>query len=195
MRHSSPNGLTEYSQARDRRTIPAVSGENPFACGEGYRRRRELIEPKPGDKRYARRNEKDHFTDERTTSGSRFTQDRRKHVPWAGRSCRSQDGVFEVGDCETTADRRRRYDRAGFDARGERACAALRGGRHKARQRLLGVKVDIPPSLLLADIHNLLSFRTLRERVEIRFAAREAGTLRAGAGVPLRKAGARMFGR
>jgi len=42
--------------------------------------KRELIEPKPGDKRYVRRDEKGHFTDEQDDVGKSLTQDRRKHA-------------------------------------------------------------------------------------------------------------------
>ena len=42
--------------------------------------KRELIEPEPGDKRYVRRGEKGHFTDEQDDVGKSLTQDRRKHA-------------------------------------------------------------------------------------------------------------------
>jgi hypothetical protein len=42
--------------------------------------KRELIEPKPGDKRYVRRDEKGHFTNEQNDVGKSLTQDRRKHA-------------------------------------------------------------------------------------------------------------------
>ena len=42
--------------------------------------KRELIEPKPGDKRYVRRDEKGHFTNEQDDVGKSLTQDRRKHA-------------------------------------------------------------------------------------------------------------------
>jgi hypothetical protein len=37
-----------------------------------------MIEPKPGDKRYVRRDEKGHFTDEQSDVGRSLTEDRRK---------------------------------------------------------------------------------------------------------------------
>jgi hypothetical protein len=42
--------------------------------------KRELIRPKPGDKRYVRRDEKGHFTNEQDNVGKSLTQDRRKHA-------------------------------------------------------------------------------------------------------------------
>ena len=41
--------------------------------------KRELIEPKPGDKRYARRDEKGHFTDDQTDVGRSSAVDQRQH--------------------------------------------------------------------------------------------------------------------
>jgi hypothetical protein len=40
--------------------------------------KRQLNEPKPGDKRYVRRDEKGHFTKEQDDVGKSLTQDRRK---------------------------------------------------------------------------------------------------------------------
>jgi hypothetical protein len=40
----------------------------------------ELIEPEPGDKRYIRRDEKGHFTDDQDDVGKSLTQDRRKQA-------------------------------------------------------------------------------------------------------------------
>jgi hypothetical protein len=42
--------------------------------------KRELVEPKPGDKRYVRRDDKGHFTTERDDVGRSLTQDRRKEA-------------------------------------------------------------------------------------------------------------------
>ena len=42
--------------------------------------KRELIEPKPGDKRYVRRDDKGHFTDDQTDVGKSLSQDRRQHA-------------------------------------------------------------------------------------------------------------------
>ena len=40
---------------------------------------RQLIEPKPGDKRYARRDDKGQFTDDQTDVGRSLAADRRQH--------------------------------------------------------------------------------------------------------------------
>jgi hypothetical protein len=42
--------------------------------------KRELIEPKPGDERYVRRDDKSHFTDEQDDVGRSLTQDGRKQA-------------------------------------------------------------------------------------------------------------------
>ena len=42
--------------------------------------KRETIEPNPGDKRYVRRDEKGHFTNEQDDVGRSLTQDRRQHA-------------------------------------------------------------------------------------------------------------------
>ena len=42
--------------------------------------KRELIEPKPGEKRYVRRDDKGHFTHEQDDVGPSLTQDRRKEA-------------------------------------------------------------------------------------------------------------------
>lgn len=41
--------------------------------------RRELIEPNPGDKRYARRDEKGRFSDDQVDVGRSLAADRRRH--------------------------------------------------------------------------------------------------------------------
>ena len=43
-------------------------------------RKRELIEPNPGDKRYVRRDENGRFTDEQVDVGRSLAQDRRQHA-------------------------------------------------------------------------------------------------------------------
>ena len=42
--------------------------------------KRELIQPKPGDKRYVRRDEQGHFTKGQDDVGRSLTQDRRKQA-------------------------------------------------------------------------------------------------------------------
>jgi hypothetical protein len=42
--------------------------------------KRKLVEPKPGDKRYVRRGEKGHFTNQQDDVGRSLTQDWRKHA-------------------------------------------------------------------------------------------------------------------
>jgi len=42
--------------------------------------KREEIEPHPNDKRYVRRDDKGHFTDDQTDVGRSLSQDRRKHA-------------------------------------------------------------------------------------------------------------------
>jgi len=49
--------------------------------------KRQPIEPRPGDKRYVRRDEKGHFTKQQDDVGKSLTEDRRKdaeHVPPRG---------------------------------------------------------------------------------------------------------------
>jgi hypothetical protein len=41
--------------------------------------KRELIEPNPGDKRYVRRDEKGHFTEDQTEVGRSSAADQRQH--------------------------------------------------------------------------------------------------------------------
>jgi hypothetical protein len=41
--------------------------------------KRELIEPKSGDKRYARRDDKGHFTDDQADVGKSAAADQRQH--------------------------------------------------------------------------------------------------------------------
>jgi hypothetical protein len=50
----------------------------PFAPISTKMAKRELIEPKPRDKRYVRRDDKGHFTEEQDDVGRSLTQDRRK---------------------------------------------------------------------------------------------------------------------
>jgi len=63
--------------------------------------KRELVEPKPGDKRYVRRDDKGHFTDEQDDVGRSLTQDRRKEAKHEAPRGR---GIV------ATADRRRSND-------------------------------------------------------------------------------------
>jgi len=42
--------------------------------------KREMIEPTPGDKRYARRGDLDHFTDDQSDVGKSLAADRRQHL-------------------------------------------------------------------------------------------------------------------
>jgi hypothetical protein len=42
--------------------------------------KREVIEPKPGDKRYARRNKEGQFTENQASVGKSLAADRRKHA-------------------------------------------------------------------------------------------------------------------
>ena len=60
--------------------------------------KRELIEPKPGDKRYVRRDEKGHFT-EQDDIGKSLTQDRRKHAKHE-----APRGQGDRGDRKPTSD-------------------------------------------------------------------------------------------
>jgi hypothetical protein len=41
--------------------------------------KRELIEPQPGDKRYVRRDDKGHFTDDQADVGKSAAADQRQH--------------------------------------------------------------------------------------------------------------------
>jgi hypothetical protein len=59
---------------------------------DGAIAKRELIEPKSGDKRYARRDERGHFTNEQDDVGKTLTQDRRKHV--------KHEAPHGEGDCD-----------------------------------------------------------------------------------------------
>jgi hypothetical protein len=61
--------------------------------------KRELVEPKPGDKRYVRRDEKGHFTDEQDDVGKSLTQDRRKHAKHE-----APPGQGDRGDRKPTSD-------------------------------------------------------------------------------------------
>jgi hypothetical protein len=61
--------------------------------------KRELIEPKPGDKRYVRRDEKGHFTNEQDDVGKSLTQDRHKHAKHE-----APRGQGDRGDRKPTSD-------------------------------------------------------------------------------------------
>lgn len=53
--------------------------------------KRQTIEPHPGDKRYARRDERGHFTKDQTSVGDSLSQDRRRearHEPPRGQGDR-----------------------------------------------------------------------------------------------------------
>jgi hypothetical protein len=59
--------------------------------------KRELIRPKPGDKRYVRRDEKGHFTNEQDNVGKSLTQDRRKHAKHEAPRGEGDRGDRDVG--------------------------------------------------------------------------------------------------
>jgi hypothetical protein len=59
----------------------------------------ELIQPRPGDKRYVRRDEKGHFTDEQDDVGRSLTQDRRKKAKHE-----APKGQGDRGDRKPTSD-------------------------------------------------------------------------------------------
>jgi hypothetical protein len=71
-------------------TIPSTSVRSSRRCAAIAKR--ELIEPKSGDKRYARRDERGHFTNEQDDVGKTLTQDRRKHV--------KHEAPHGEGDCD-----------------------------------------------------------------------------------------------
>jgi hypothetical protein len=61
--------------------------------------KRELIEPRPGDKRYVRRDEKGHFTVEQDDVGRSLTQDRRTKAKHE-----APKGQGDRGDRKPTSD-------------------------------------------------------------------------------------------
>ena len=56
-------------------------------------RKRELIEPNPGDKRYVRRDEKGRFTESQDDVGRSLAADRRQHA-----KTRTESGQGDRGD-------------------------------------------------------------------------------------------------
>ncbi len=61
--------------------------------------KRELIEPKPSDKRYVRRDEKGQFSEERVDVGKSLARDRSKHA----RSMKRRTGREDHGDRRPSA--------------------------------------------------------------------------------------------
>jgi hypothetical protein len=55
-------------------------------------RRRELIEPNPGDKRYVRRDEQGRFTSDQTDVGRSLAQDQRQHARTKARPGHGDEG-------------------------------------------------------------------------------------------------------
>ena len=56
-------------------------------------RKRELIEPNPGDKRYIRRDEQGQFTEDQVDVGRSLSNDRKQHA-----KTRSKPGQGDKGD-------------------------------------------------------------------------------------------------
>jgi hypothetical protein len=61
-----------------------------------YMRKREEIQPNPGDKRYVRRDEKGQFTSDQTDVGRSLAADQRQHSKTA-----SKKGMGDRGDRQT----------------------------------------------------------------------------------------------
>jgi hypothetical protein len=59
--------------------------------------KRETIEPNPGDKRYVRRDEKGHFTDEQDNVGRSLSPDRRKHAEHEAPKGKGDRGDRKIG--------------------------------------------------------------------------------------------------
>jgi hypothetical protein len=59
--------------------------------------KRQLIEPKPADKRYIRRDEQGHLTEEQDNVGRSLTKDRRKRAKYA-----APRGQGDRGDRKST---------------------------------------------------------------------------------------------
>lgn len=55
-------------------------------------RKRELIEPNPGDKRYVRRDENGRFTKDQVDVGRSLAADRRQHAKTRSRSGHGDEG-------------------------------------------------------------------------------------------------------
>ena len=55
-------------------------------------RRRELIEPNPGDKRYVRRDERGRFTDDQVDVGKSLASDQRQHARTKARPGHGDEG-------------------------------------------------------------------------------------------------------
>jgi hypothetical protein len=59
--------------------------------------KRETIEPNRGDKRYVRRDEKGHFTDQQDDVGRSLSQDRRKHAKHEAPKGQGDRGDRKIG--------------------------------------------------------------------------------------------------
>ena len=55
-------------------------------------RKRELIEPNPGDKRYVRRDENGRFTDDQVNVGRSLAADRRQHAKTKAKAGHGDEG-------------------------------------------------------------------------------------------------------
>ncbi|HEX5726574.1 MAG TPA: hypothetical protein VFX98_13955 [Longimicrobiaceae bacterium] len=55
-------------------------------------RRREMIEPNPGDKRYVRRDDQGRFTSDQSDVGRSLTQDRRREAKTRARPGHGDEG-------------------------------------------------------------------------------------------------------
>ena len=55
-------------------------------------RRRELIEPNPGDKRYVRRDEQGRFTNDQTDVGRSLARDQQQHAKTKARPGHGDEG-------------------------------------------------------------------------------------------------------
>ena len=55
-------------------------------------RRRELIEPNPGDKRYVRRDEQGRFTDDQVDVGKSLARDQKQHAKTKARPGHGDEG-------------------------------------------------------------------------------------------------------
>jgi len=55
-------------------------------------RKRELIQPRPGDKRYVRRDDEGHFTDDQVDVGRSLSQDRRRTSKTTAKSGQGDKG-------------------------------------------------------------------------------------------------------
>ena len=62
--------------------------------------KRETIEPNPSDKRYIRRDQKGHFTDQQDDVGRSLSQDRRKHAKHEAPKGQGDRGDRKVGKAD-----------------------------------------------------------------------------------------------